>query len=233
MAVALPRSVGWSAALSEYASLSSLMTGLINGGDCGRDRTGLVASEELVRVMPGPEKELGLSERKPGPRAKRSWRFVAERAWAMPAGGVDLPVGARARCIELRRLMADDCWSWICWSKPWSYNRRLVVVVERLRSGEPMGADEGGKAGDEAGMEFAPCEAIDVAAVEVRVLTGPELVEDVVSLLRLTSEGLEGSEWWLPSSSCWNSSSSSASRRSRSFSSCRKRWYADMLTSSS
>ena len=87
------------------------MTGLARAGDCGRARTGLDAPEELFLLTPGYWSEFGLSERKPGPLAKRSLRLVADRACAMEIGGVDRPVGARARCMELRRFMAEDCCS--------------------------------------------------------------------------------------------------------------------------
>jgi hypothetical protein len=79
-----------------------------------------------------------------------------------------------------------------------------------------MGALTGEKAGEDAVTELVPWDAIDVAAVDVRVLTVPELVDDDVSLLRLSSVGLDGSEFW--------PSSSSACCLSLSFSSCRRRW---------
>ena len=71
--------------------------------------------------------------------------------------------------------------------------------MDRPRSGDVIGAPAGGNAGEEADTELVPCDAIEVAAVDVRVFSVPELVDDEVSLLRLSSVGLDGSEFW-PSS---------------------------------
>lgn len=52
----------------------------------------------------------------------------------------------------------------------------------------------GENAGDDAATELAPCEAIDVAAVDVRVSMVPELVDEDVSRFWLRVVGLDGSE---------------------------------------
>jgi hypothetical protein len=57
-----------------------------------------------------------------------------------------------------------------------------------------MGPPKGEKRGELTGTELAPCDAMEVAAVDVRVLTVPELVDEDVSRFRLRAEGLDGSD---------------------------------------
>jgi hypothetical protein len=56
------------------------------------------------------------------------------------------------------------------------------LVVERFKSVGAKGPADGGSAGEVTGASLVPWEAIDVAAVEVRVFSGPEFVDDDVSL---------------------------------------------------
>ena len=123
----------------------------------------------------------------------------------------------------------------MCWSSAWSYSLR-ALVPERVNSVGEAGVMELARAGEDAGIELAPCDAMDVAAVEDLVLTVPEFDDDDVSLRRLKPDndgeygfsfaGLGGSEL---TSSC----ASKSRALSLSFSCCLSFWKADKLTSSS
>jgi hypothetical protein len=66
--------------------------------------------------------------------------------------------------------------------------------MERPGSGGESGPLKFGYEGELTETELAPCDAMDVAAVDVRVSTVPELVDEEVSRFRLVAEGLDGSD---------------------------------------
>jgi hypothetical protein len=80
-----------------------------------------------------------------------------------------------------------------------------------------MGPLKFGYEGEVTETELAPWEAMDVAAVDMRVSTVPEFVDEDVSRFRLIAEGLDGSDCRPP----WSSASCCLSI---SFSSCRFFW---------
>jgi hypothetical protein len=62
------------------------------------------------------------------------------------------------------------------------------LVPERVNSVGEAGVAEVVRAGEDAEIALAPCDAMDVAAVEDLVLTVPEFVEEDVSLRRLKAD---------------------------------------------